>query len=931
MRSAKREVPSDVKVETKTPFGKEETTVVTTVTEHFWTISHQYECVAFVGASETAGPSTVRVFSRSAAADVMTKTDRPPIPETRVVPPSDCDVTWLLAQLAAPASASAAPKLSVSIDRSAKDCVTPRRNKLVEEALKAAREFAAWGAKLTALHEFTVKMSTSGYNPSIQSALPSLASFGPLFVPVLPLMQPPESESLAALELSEGDNNAAAAEAEPSTAAADPAAVNVSAGAPLLSVTAPSAVEGGSGVAPLTLSADGMNRILDEERRGLAARKAALIRAFPPAEGAGSTLQTFAEAWLATLATHARNTLAQFREAMDYVEELLRAQLVSAIGKSLTPDDFAVYMRHHAHKLFHPTYAPRPFCFAVRQPERSPEGTVAIEMPIDGVDAPIETISRTMPEPSPPMTFSLDAATKVTFHGERHLHAVIAHAFGSGRHAQKSAMTLTVRARQFSSFLVLIGRLGPGGTFEPSHAMIARNKDELKIPLMLEQMPSAKEFRDAIASLSPEQQRFAQAYRAMQLEGSVFGLLVLQLKPQLEKLLRLPADSLTKEIDLTQKLLELFIEYQIPSDLLVYDGANDAPTSEKLDAVRQHVKAIYDTLEDAKKAEVDSARQQHAFANPGCWGGAMGGFGSDALAPPPLPAGGLCPPPLPGGGFGDAMGACGGGMGGVGESETMGGGMGGKGGKGGKGGGGVFARCATRGAPKLMTKGAPQMMAMSAPSPMAACAMAPPPLPAGGLPPPPTPAPSAASQKPDAAAPATPRNEPAMPIDDDFADVGGSVELDYTRLPAELDAKLLAQDTDSALRPTKIVVGDAWTKRAQAALLGTPTTATLSAADQKREKQRTFDLLDALSRSGSLPIECCSLHVVIAATHCFDDSLIDTVIVKNQNPIEKLERSALIVSETIQALPAPKLVRPDAYERVATYSAPALLPPRAAE
>ena len=46
--------------------------------------------------------------------------------------------------------------------------------------------------------------------------------------------------------------------------------------------------------------------------------------------------------------------------------------------------------------------------------------------------------------------------------------------------------------------------------------------------------------------------------------------------------------------------------------------------------------------------------------------------------------------------------------------------------------------------------------------------------------------------------------------------------------------------------------------------------------------------------------------------------------------IEKLERSALIVSETIQALPAPKLVRPDAYERVATYSAPALLPPRAA-
>ena len=31
--------------------------------------------------------------------------------------------------------------------------------------------------------------------------------------------------------------------------------------------------------------------------------------------------------------------------------------------------------------------------------------------------------------------------------------------------------------------------MGGGGTFEPSHAMIVRNKDELCIPLMLETMP----------------------------------------------------------------------------------------------------------------------------------------------------------------------------------------------------------------------------------------------------------------------------------------------------------------------------------------------------------------------------------------------------------------------------------------------------------
>lgn len=58
----------------------------------------------------------------------------------------------------------------------------------------------------------------------------------------------------------------------------------------------------------------------------------------------------------------------------------------------------------------------------------------------------------------------------------------------------------------------------------------------------------------------------------MQLESTLFGVCVIQIKPQLEKLLKLNDDGLTKEIALTQDLLNLFIEYQIPSDLLSYDG-----------------------------------------------------------------------------------------------------------------------------------------------------------------------------------------------------------------------------------------------------------------------------------------------------------------------------------------------------------------------
>ena len=53
-----------------------------------------------------------------------------------------------------------------------------------------------------------------------------------------------------------------------------------------------------------------------------------------------------------------------------------------------------------------------------------------------------------------------------------------------------------------------------------------KNKDELVIPLSLSEIPSPGEFRDAIASLSPEQQRFAKAFRAMQVGATCGGVYI---------------------------------------------------------------------------------------------------------------------------------------------------------------------------------------------------------------------------------------------------------------------------------------------------------------------------------------------------------------------------------------------------------------------
>ena len=93
-----------------------------------------------------------------------------------------------------------------------------------------------------------------------------------------------------------------------------------------------------------------------------------------------------------------------------------------------------------------------------------------------------------------------------------------------------------------------------------------------------------------------------------------------------------------------------------------------------------------------------------------------------------------------------------------------------------------------------------------------------------------------------------------------------------------------------------------------------------------------------------------SLHVVLCATHCFDKTLMDTIIqgkwalllrqrrrylalsivtdtdfsfaqsTDNMNPIEKVERSSLIMASTIHQLPASAMIQPARISDVKKYS-----------
>ena len=63
-------------------------------------------------------------------------------------------------------------------------------------------------------------------------------------------------------------------------------------------------------------------------------------------------------------------------------------------------------------------------------------------------------------------------------------------------------------------------------------------------------------------------------------------------------------------------------------------------------------------------------------------------------------------------------------------------------------------------------------------------------------------------------------------------------------------------------------------------------------------------------------LESVSLHVVIAATHTFDDTLMTCLVQKNMNPIERVERSLLIMGSVLHGVSPLDLLRENQVERI---------------
>jgi hypothetical protein len=216
--------------------------------------------------------------------------------------PFDCNITWLLQKLGTDL------QVNFAVDRSNAACRTPRRNPDVEAAAEELSRLSDWLRQASYMVEQLLceqEQRLPAPRTEPDAPPPERLDLGLLsdaaaavFVPVLPFFEKPAG--------------AAIADAEP-------------------------AADGRAAATPVLPAAD-VNRFLAEQKRSLAECLATVAAAFPAPTVAKVASQD--EASLIVTLLHASEVAEQWRQGMDYIEHMLRTQLVAAIGKEVGPKDF---------------------------------------------------------------------------------------------------------------------------------------------------------------------------------------------------------------------------------------------------------------------------------------------------------------------------------------------------------------------------------------------------------------------------------------------------------------------------------------------------------------------------------------------------------------------------------------------------------------
>lgn len=430
---------------------------MTSVNISHWKMTLQYE-LTLIGRVD--GRKVVLAVSDDNRHDMLlTASDTPPSPSVFTTDPIDIDLSWLLSnvQLITSVNGSVEELATFAIDRTAPTTRTPRRNKEVDEAIDFFVRLYTWGQ---CVRNFFTGHVFAHIASADEAKIAEVLSTENIFIPVLPVFREGVSECVA----SKGNSSCL-----------------------------------------LTPREVVFGLFLEEENRTVRAKMQRLQTLFAGMKGQAS----FEEGRLVMLVVHSQLIAEYLTVGIEYIEALLSRQLSAAVGKELTSQDLGKYMDYHNAMMLAPEYAPKPFSYAVRRSaDSSPEGQIFIEFDMQAADSQnpneqVKTIVRKLDDQL--MEFSLNAATKVVFGGDRYLHALLRHSFSG---YLSPGYSITANARQFSSFILILGRLTSATAIEPTHAIIVKDKDFLRIVLHMETIPSAKEFQDATQSLSSEQQVF---------------------------------------------------------------------------------------------------------------------------------------------------------------------------------------------------------------------------------------------------------------------------------------------------------------------------------------------------------------------------------------------------------------------------------------
>lgn len=327
--------------------GKVTTKVVTKITEYFYKYSVNYRLSAIVGVGETIAENIV-IRSRSSNQEVVTRSKESPFPETETFK-HDLEIHQLLSML------DGSSNINFSINRMHKQCFTPVRNPDVQKVVVFFHKMYKWLQKLE--RYFTVTVTAAISRPVAFNVDEVSKAARDIFIPLVPLFRVApdtgDASAVAVVKDAAGDSTVAPVSTTTSSSAV--------------------AVEVDQGAGP-NLSSEDVSLLLQEHQRSLTKQLMSLQKIFTSFDNPTNNLFSVAEAQLSVLCMHLQLSIAAYIKLIRFVEDLIRSQLIRALGREVSPIDFQLYMSFHYRKLYRPEYQPVPFSYAVRRsPLHTPE------------------------------------------------------------------------------------------------------------------------------------------------------------------------------------------------------------------------------------------------------------------------------------------------------------------------------------------------------------------------------------------------------------------------------------------------------------------------------------------------------------------------------------------------------------------------------